>query len=85
MDDDKKLSDGGHGGKPDNTQQSLGTEDVDEALKRCLEQNKGDNTKCKSLVEAFKSPSSPPPPPPPSSSKKPVTPLRLRSGSLTDV
>lgn len=45
-------------------------------LKKCLEENKGDSTNCKSKVEAFKSSSSP---------KKPITPLRLRSGSLTDV
>ncbi|KAA8516050.1 hypothetical protein F0562_019229 [Nyssa sinensis] len=81
MDDEKRKSGGGGagaGGSGGNTEkiESVGTETVDEALKRCLELNKGDQTKCKSVVEAFKSPSS---------SKKPLTPLRLRSGSLTDV
>ncbi|MCD9645525.1 hypothetical protein HAX54_034521 [Datura stramonium] len=49
-----------------------------EALKKCLEENKGDNAKCRSLVEAFKSSSTP----------KPVTPMRpisIRIGSWTDV
>ncbi|KAK3011250.1 hypothetical protein RJ639_010601 [Escallonia herrerae] len=49
----------------------------DEALKKCLEENKGDGSKCRSVVEAFKT-SSPTP-------KRPTLPLRLRSGSLTDV
>ena len=50
-----------------------------DGLKKCLEENKGDNTKCKDKVEAFRSssPSSPP--------RKPFTPIKLRSGSLTDV
>ncbi|XAR54057.1 hypothetical protein NMG60_11029048 [Bertholletia excelsa] len=57
--------------------------EVDGVLKKCLEENKGDSAKCKSVIEAFKSSSS-------SSSsaestRKPITPLRLRSGSLTDV
>ncbi|KAL9672436.1 hypothetical protein QQ045_028686 [Rhodiola kirilowii] len=49
----------------------------DEELKKCLEENKGERSKCKSQVEAFKS----------SFDKrmKPSTPLRLRSGSLTDI
>ncbi|GFZ21029.1 hypothetical protein Acr_29g0001910 [Actinidia rufa] len=52
-------------------------EEIDEALKKCLEENKRDTNKCKSIVEAFKSSST--------SKKKPIAPLRLRSGSLTDV
>ncbi|KAL5863485.1 hypothetical protein ACOSQ3_000999 [Xanthoceras sorbifolium] len=49
------------------------------ALKKCLEENKGEDKRhsiCKSKVEAFQSTSSPP--------KKPLGPM-LRSGSLTDV
>lgn len=46
-----------------------------EALKKCLEENKGDNAKCKSLVEAFKS----------SSKIRPMRPMSLRTGSWTDV
>ncbi|CAN4111594.1 unnamed protein product [Withania somnifera] len=47
-----------------------------EALKKCLEENKVDNAKCKSLVEAFKS----------SFRTKTIRPMRiLRAGSWTDV
>ncbi|CAN4125665.1 unnamed protein product [Withania somnifera] len=47
-----------------------------EALKKCLEENKGDNAKCKSLVEAFKS----------SSTTKPIMRMMIvRAGSWTDV
>lgn len=50
-------------------------------LVKCLEENKGDNTKCKDKVEAFRSSSSSSS----SSHRKPLTPIKLRSGSLTDV
>ncbi|RAL54152.1 unnamed protein product [Cuscuta campestris] len=55
----------------------------DASLKKCLEGNKGDIDKCKSLLEAFKNSSS-------SSAaaaqkQKALAPLMLRSGSLTDV
>lgn len=53
--------------------------DVSEALKKCLKENKGDNDNCKQKIEALRSF------PTTSSSKKPLFPLRLRSGSLTDV
>lgn len=48
-----------------------------EGLKKCLEENKGERSKCKSQVDAFKSSFDKP--------MKPSTPLRLRSGSLTDI
>lgn len=48
----------------------------DEAMKKCLEENQDDHTKCKSKIDAYKSSSR---------IKKPLTPLKLRSGSLTDV
>ncbi|KAL4310300.1 hypothetical protein GQ457_01G055420 [Hibiscus cannabinus] len=48
------------------------------SLEKCLEENKGDKSKCKDKVEALRSSSS-------SSAAKPLRPLRLRSGSLTDV
>ncbi|KAI3756873.1 hypothetical protein L1987_56697 [Smallanthus sonchifolius] len=54
-----------------------GTGDVNEALKKCLEENKGDDGKCKPKIEALKSF--------PKKKKTPPPPLRLRSGSLTDV
>ena len=54
--------------------------DMSEALKKCLEENKGDHEKCKLKIEALKSF-----PKPSSSRRKPLSPLRLRSGSLTDV
>ncbi|OIT07322.1 hypothetical protein A4A49_00154, partial [Nicotiana attenuata] len=62
-DDEKKESDG--------AEKKVDVADI-EALKKCLEENKGDNTKCKSLVEAFKSSSR-------------IRPMRLRTGSWTDV
>ncbi|KAF3646337.1 putative prolyl 4-hydroxylase alpha subunit [Capsicum annuum] len=46
-----------------------------EALKKCLEKNKGDNAKCKSLLEAFKS----------EQRFRNRGPLRIRPGSWTDV
>ncbi|CAK9134409.1 unnamed protein product [Ilex paraguariensis] len=73
MDGEKRERVGGAGGGTEKTKTVV---DVDEALRKCLEENKGDTTKCRSVVEAFKS-STPP--------RKPIRPLRLRSGSLTDV
>ncbi|KAK8630971.1 hypothetical protein V6N13_079739 [Hibiscus sabdariffa] len=43
------------------------------SLEKCLEENKGDKSKCKDKVEALRSSSS-------SSAAKPLRPLRLRSG-----
>ncbi|KAL0464804.1 UNVERIFIED_CONTAM: hypothetical protein Slati_0368000 [Sesamum latifolium] len=54
----------------------------DEALKKCLEEKKGEDSAmatCKSILEAFNKSSTS------SSARKPLAPLRLRSGSLTDV
>ncbi|GMI69615.1 hypothetical protein HRI_000630800 [Hibiscus trionum] len=48
------------------------SQDIADGLEQCLEENKGDHTKCKDKFEAFKS----------SSKSKPI---RLRSGSLIDV
>lgn len=48
------------------------------ALKKCLEENKGDIGKCKSLIEALKSAVVSP-------EKRVLSPLRLRIGSLTEV
>ncbi|KNA19838.1 hypothetical protein SOVF_057930 [Spinacia oleracea] len=51
-----------------------------EALRKCLEDNNGDNIKCKSKVDAFKSVASSPP------TLKPFPNSRLLTrGSLTDV
>lgn len=72
MDGEKRESDGGGAEKA----KIMG--DVKEALEKCLKEHKGDATKCKSIFEAFNSSSS-------SSPNKPITPLMLRSGSLTDV
>lgn len=47
----------------------------DEAFKKCMEVNKEDSSKCKPKIEAFES----------SLPFKPLFPLMLRSGSLTDV
>lgn len=80
MDGDKKESGGGGGGGAEKAK-SMG--DVKEPLEKCLAEHKGDTTKCKSIFEAFNnnnnyySYSSSP--------NKPITPLMLRSGSLTDV
>lgn len=55
----------------------------DEALKKCLEERKGEKSAmvtCKSILEAFNKSSSSS-----SSIKKPLAPLMLRSGRLTDV
>lgn len=50
----------------------------DAALKKCLEENGGDYNKCRYHLEAYRYYSS-------SSPVKPLFPLRLRRGSLTDV
>ncbi|KAJ8441517.1 hypothetical protein Cgig2_026318 [Carnegiea gigantea] len=50
-----------------------------EIMKKCLEENKGDKTKCQSQIEAFKSAASSPP------TLKPPPSRILRRGSLTDV
>ncbi|KAE8676661.1 hypothetical protein F3Y22_tig00111582pilonHSYRG00419 [Hibiscus syriacus] len=54
---------------------SLSRADSEALLQKCLELNEGDKTKCKDKVEALRS----------SSPTKPSRPLRLRSGSLSDV
>ncbi|KAK9274041.1 hypothetical protein L1049_018855 [Liquidambar formosana] len=81
MDEEKVEPSGGGGGGGDGDAKKAMSPSHEEALKKCLEENKGDRNKCESLVESFKSSSS-------SSSsvpQKPLTPLRLKSGSLTDV
>ncbi|KAK8502950.1 hypothetical protein V6N13_100247 [Hibiscus sabdariffa] len=55
----------------------LSRADSEALLEKCLEENKGDKSKCKDKVEALRSSSS--------SAAKPLRPLRLRSGSLSDV
>uniref|UniRef100_A0A7N0SV41 Uncharacterized protein n=1 Tax=Kalanchoe fedtschenkoi TaxID=63787 RepID=A0A7N0SV41_KALFE len=64
------------GGKGEDVANSRKSGD-DDGLKKCLEENNGERSKCKSQVEAFKSSFDTP--------IKPSTPLRLRSGSLTDI
>ncbi|KAF1001569.1 hypothetical protein AG4045_030742 [Apium graveolens] len=59
-------------------EKSKTTSDVneqDEAFKKCMQENKGDSSKCKPKIEAFES----------SLPFKPLFPLMLKSGSLTDV
>ncbi|KAI3493490.1 hypothetical protein L1887_41882 [Cichorium endivia] len=78
---EKVKNGGGRGGSRPNGSGGGGDSgggDVNEALRKCLKENKGDYEKCKPKIEALKSF-------PTTSSKKPITPLRLRSGSLTDV
>ncbi|KAJ6729760.1 hypothetical protein OIU85_020646 [Salix viminalis] len=72
MDNEK----GEGGGDTDGTKKKL-SEDGAEALQKCLEENKGDRSKCKSRIDALRSSSAP--------RKRRVLPLRLKSGSLTDV
>ncbi|KAI3701209.1 hypothetical protein L2E82_45858 [Cichorium intybus] len=75
----EKVKNGGGGGRhPNGGGGDSGGGGVNEALRKCLKENKGDYEKCKPKIEALKSF-------PTTSSKKPITPLRLRSGSLTDV
>lgn len=73
----EKGESGGDGASCTDTQKTMSQEEVD-ALKKCLEENKGDHTKCKSKIDAFQSSSA-------SSPRRPLPRLRLRSGSLTDV
>ncbi|KAF5733057.1 hypothetical protein HS088_TW17G00593 [Tripterygium wilfordii] len=78
---DKFLDDnqGGGGGGGDCVADTKNTmsEAESEALKKCLEENKGDHGKCKSKVQAFLSSSS-------SSPRKPLSPIKLKRGSLVD-
>ncbi|KAK3194794.1 hypothetical protein Dsin_026104 [Dipteronia sinensis] len=76
LDGEKGEKSGGNGSEAEKTM----SVNEAEALKKCLEENKGEDKKhdkCKSKVEAFQSTSSPP--------KKPQLWPLLRSGSLTDV
>lgn len=77
MDTEKGLN--GFDGVRGKTEEAMSEVEA-EALKKCLEEKKGEqetHSKCKSKIEAFQSSSS--------HSKKPLGPLMLRSGSLTDV
>lgn len=86
MDEDKRESGGGGdcGSKkkinnnPKNN--AVGGENVAEALRKCLEENKGERTKCKSVVDAFQSSS-----PNSTAPKKPIGPFSIGRVSLTDV
>ncbi|KAL5198478.1 hypothetical protein ABZP36_001990 [Zizania latifolia] len=53
---------GGSGSGRDGTKKAAAC-DV-EALRRCLEENKGDRAKCQALIDAFRSSCSVNPPPP---------------------
>ena len=70
--DDEKVQSGG-------SEKTIFQNDAD-ALKRCLEENKDNSSKCKALVEAFKDSAYSS-----SSTKKPCTPISLGRGYLTDV
>ena len=77
MDNEKGESSGGdNAGANDGTRKKL-SQDGAEALKECLEENKGDHNKCKSKIDALESSSAP--------RKRPLLPLILKSDSLTDV
>ncbi|KAF9687825.1 hypothetical protein SADUNF_Sadunf02G0133400 [Salix dunnii] len=65
---DNEKGEGGGGGANDGTKKKLA-----EALRKCLEENKGDRSKCKSKIDALRS------------RKRRLLPPRLKSGSLTDV
>ncbi|KAE8724084.1 hypothetical protein F3Y22_tig00010927pilonHSYRG00030 [Hibiscus syriacus] len=60
---------------------SLSGADSEVLLQKCLEVNKGDDTKCKDKVQALRSSSSTPS----SSPTKPWRPSRLTNTSLSDV
>ncbi|KAJ6872831.1 hypothetical protein NC651_031839 [Populus alba x Populus x berolinensis] len=76
MDNEKGESSGGdNAGANDGTRKKL-SQDGAEALKECLEENKGDHNKCKSKIDALESSSAP--------RKRPLLPLILKSDSLTD-
>lgn len=70
--DDEKVQSGG-------SEKTISQKDAD-ALKKCLEENKDDTSKCKALVEAVKDAAFST-----SSTQKPRRPSMLRRGSLTDV
>ncbi|OMO78778.1 hypothetical protein CCACVL1_14127 [Corchorus capsularis] len=73
------AADGGGTGIDVTEKKTLSDQGKAGSLEKCLEENKGDDTKCKAKVEAFKSSSSSSP------QRKPLTPLKLRSGSFSDV
>lgn len=69
MDNEKGESSGGdNAGANDGTRKKL-SQDGAEALKECLEENKGDHNKCKSKIDALESSSAP--------RKRPLLPLIL--------
>ena len=57
------------------------TGELEEALRKCLSENNGDQTKCRSKVQAIQSPSSSTRRVP----RKKLAPFRLRKGSIIDV
>ncbi|KAF2315306.1 hypothetical protein GH714_038783 [Hevea brasiliensis] len=59
-----------------NATQRITSQDEAQALKKCLEESKGDHDKCKSKVDSFFSSSSSV-----SRPRKRLPPLRLRSGT----
>lgn len=86
MEGDKGESNGSGGGETatEKKKKTVPKEEAEEALKKCLKENKGDHIKCKAKIEAFLSSSStsqnPPPPP-----RQSIGPFRRKRGSLTDV
>lgn len=75
MDSERSLN-GTSSSNNNNTEKTMSQTEA-EALKKCLKENKGQSqANCKPKLEAFQSSSHP---------KKPLGPLRLRSGSLTEV
>ena len=82
MDEAKGVNGGAAAGGIAVTEKKTLSQGKAEGLEKCLEENKGDNTKCKDKVEAFTSSSSSSPS---FFSRKPLTPIKLPSGSLSDV
>lgn len=86
MDEDNRESGGGgdRGSKKkiNNNPKSKAVDggNIAEALRKCMEENKGDRTKCKSVVDAFKSSS-----PNSTAPKKPIRPIGIGRVTLTDV
>jgi hypothetical protein len=77
MDKDKReTGGGGNFGSQQKIENSVGEKNIAEALRKCLEENKGERTKCNSVVDAFKSSTTP---------KKPSRSFSLGRVSLTDV
>lgn len=77
MDKDKReTGGGGNFGSQQKIENSVGEKNIAEALRKCLEENKGERTKCNSVVDAFKSSTTP---------KKPSGSFSLGRVSLTDV